>query len=64
MAANLQDGRHRLSCNVIVAWTPAINICPEWIWKAPLMSIVPAPPHHPDEPSANAIIVDGLECAT
>ena len=31
---------------IIVAWTPAIYICPEWTWKA-LMSKVPAQPHHP-----------------
>ena len=36
-----------LSTGIIVAWTPAIYICPEWMRKAPLMSKVPAPPHHP-----------------
>ena len=35
------------SAGVIVAWTPANYICPEWMWKAPLMFKIPAPPHHP-----------------
>ena len=35
------------STGIIVAWTLAIHICTEWLWEAPLMSKVPAPPHHP-----------------
>ena len=35
------------STGIIVAWTPAIYICPGWMWKAPPMFKIPAPPHHP-----------------
>ena len=35
------------STGIIMAWTPAIYICPEWMRMAPLMSKVLAPPHHP-----------------
>ena len=35
------------STGIIVAWTPAIYICPEWMRKASLMSKAPAPSHHP-----------------
>ena len=34
------------STGIIVAWTPAIYICPGWMWKAPPMFKIPAPPHH------------------
>ena len=61
------------STGIIVAWTPAIYICPEWMWKAPLKSKIPVPAHliilviyvttSYDEPSADPIIVDGLKCA-
>ena len=33
---------------IIVSRTPAIHMCPEWIWTAPLLSEVPEPPHHPN----------------
>ena len=59
------------STGIIVAWTPAIYICPEWMWKAPLISKAPArliilviyviTPY--DQLSADADIVDGLKCA-
>ena len=35
------------STGIILAWTPAIYICPEWMWKAPLMSTHVSAPHHP-----------------
>ena len=35
------------STGIIVAWTPAIYICPGWMWKAPPMFKIPAAPHHP-----------------
>ena len=35
------------STGIIVAWTPAIYICPEWMWKAPIMSKLPTLPHRP-----------------
>ena len=35
------------STGIILAWTPATYICPEWMWKAPLMSTHVSAPHHP-----------------
>ena len=59
------------STGIIVAWTPAIYICPEWMWKAPLMVEVPARLiiliiyviTSYDQLSGDAIIFGGLECA-
>ena len=55
---------------IIVSRTPAIHMCTEWIWKAPLLSEVPNRPTiliiyaitSYDEQSIDAVVVDGSEC--
>ena len=56
---------------IIVAWTPAIYICPEWMWKAlhkskfppRLFILVRYVITSYESLSADAIIVDGLKFA-
>ena len=54
----LMSNRIIWSTEIILAWTPGTYICPEWMWKAPLMSIlVICAITSYDELSADAIIV-------